>query len=789
MKRFSLKKKLGFFAVTLGVIFSLIISLTLFFYLRNYLIENRLENIKKIAIEQGHQTLGNFEQYKLFIKIFGTQTRILEYLQDQPEDKRIELDKIFNDYVTEDSNILSLYLMDKNGDTLISTDKTFVGQNYGFRNYFKSAMGGVPFVEAALGKTSNKFGYYFSYPVKTVDGVVEGVMVVKVDEKYFAKSISESELRDNNSVMMVDEFGVVMVSSIPERFLHSLGSLSDKDMQKINAENKFLGKEIKSLQYGAAQKIIKNYTGPQSVEVYDQVDGEKETVYIEKIAGLPFFLAVETGLRDLQNLIIKTILVICVAVILSALFAAWLGFLLLSRLFVTPFKKMGEMVEHVYNGDFSYRLNLKTNDEVEDFARAMDLMAGKLDRYYDDLDKQVKEKTEEIEEKNKVLLKQQKAVTNILEDVEKEKKKAENLANDLEKFKLAVDNASDHIVITDVEGTVLYGNKMVEKVTGYTLQESLGKKAGRLWHLPMPKDFYEKFWDTFKNKKQTFVGVLQNRRKSGELYDAAVSISPVLDKNKNILYFVGIERDVTKEKEVDRAKTEFVSLASHQLRTPLSTINWYTEMLLNGDAGKLKPEQTNYLQEIYRGNQRMVELVNSLLNVSRLELGTFIIEPVETDLGQLVDEVIEELKLRLQNKKLSFTKDFEKLPKINLDKKLFRMIIENLMTNAIKYTPEKGKINLLIKKDKDSVEIVVADTGMGIPLLQQDKIFTKLFRADNVRAADTEGTGLGLYLVKTIIEHGGGKIWFESVENKGTTFHVSLPLTGMKKKEGEKEIS
>lgn len=451
-------------------------------------------------------------------------------------------------------------------------------------------------------------------------------------------------------------------------------------------------------------------------------------------------------------------------------------------------------IEKNENYDIEYRL-LKVDGDlvwVKERGGAIYDWYGRplfLDGVIFDISKD-KEILAEVRDKSEELEKQKKAILNILEDVEQEKKKVEILANDLEKFKMAVDNVSDHIVITDPEGIVLYGNKVVEKITGYTLKEALGRKAGSLWRKPMAQEYYEKLWLTIKTSKKPFFGQITNVRKNGEEYEASISISPVLNNSGKVIYFVGIERDITQEKAIDRAKTEFVSLASHQLRTPLSTINWYAEMLLNGDAGKLQPEQTNYLEEIYRGNQRMVDLVNSLLNVSRMELGTFVVDPVDCDLKEIVDEVIKELTPRIKTKKQKFNLEYDvSLSPMKLDKKLMHMVLENLLSNAVKYTPEKGQIGMLIGKNKNNLEIKVSDTGMGIPFSQQDKIFTKLFRADNVRTTDAEGTGLGLYLVKNILEHSGGKINFVSQENKGTTFTVILPLSGMKKKIGTKSLT
>ncbi|MCX6713799.1 MAG: PAS domain-containing sensor histidine kinase [Candidatus Vogelbacteria bacterium] len=422
----------------------------------------------------------------------------------------------------------------------------------------------------------------------------------------------------------------------------------------------------------------------------------------------------------------------------------------------------------------------------------------------DQLKNQLLEKEKELGKKDEQLEFQKRAMLSILDDIEAEKNKSLDLARELEKFKLAVDNASDHIVITDAEGIILYANKGVEKITGYQLTEVLGKKSGNKenWGGLMDSDFYLKMWNKIKLEKQSFIGQFSNRRKNGEPYDVLANIAPILDATGNVKFFVGIERDITKEKEIDKAKTEFVSLASHQLRTPLSSINWYTEMLLAGDAGAINDEQKNFLQEVYTGNQRMIELVNSLLNVSRLDLGTFTIEPEPIDITLMAESVLEELKSQIIEKKLKIGESYgDGVPKQFLaDKKLLRIIFQNLLSNAVKYTPVEGvvdlKISAILKNEilggkeipADSLVLSVADSGIGIPDSQKGKIFSKLFRADNARETEAEGTGLGLYIIKSITEQSGGEAWFESAIGKGTTFYVQFPLGGMKKKEGSKTL-
>jgi len=455
-------------------------------------------------------------------------------------------------------------------------------------------------------------------------------------------------------------------------------------------------------------------------------------------------------------------------------------------------KRLAEVcpvLQKVATGDFSVRVDIpKVKDEMTELLVLLNRMIDDLQ----EVSEKVKAQTSRIITQKHALEDQHKAFLNILEDVREEKVASQNLAGDLEKFKLAVENASDHIVITDKSGTILYANKAVEKTTGYSLEEVIGKKAGTkdLWGGQMGQAFYEKMWETIGVKKEVFLGDFTNKKKWGEQYIARASISPVLDKNGDVKFFVGIERDVTMEKKVDQAKTEFVSIASHQLRTPLSTIKWYVELLQDGSVGPLNQEQKNFLHEISIGNERMVEFVNALLNVSRIEVGSFVVEPEPVNLIEFMKDEVHGSKPQIDIKKLKIKTDFDpSLPIINLDPKLMRIVVTNLLSNSVKYTPEGGTITLGLKKQKNGILFSISDTGMGIPMGQQSKIFTKMFRADNVKAADTHGTGLGLYIVKSIVEESHGKIWFESKENKGTTFYVTLPLGGMKKKTGSKKLN
>lgn len=358
----------------------------------------------------------------------------------------------------------------------------------------------------------------------------------------------------------------------------------------------------------------------------------------------------------------------------------------------------------------------------------------------------------------------------------------EKLTTDLEKFKLAVEKASDLITIVDSKGFVIYVNEAVNGITGYTKKEIIGKKAKLIWGSSDDGNFYHNLFKRVVLDKKNFTGEFVSRKKNGEKYYTKIRVSPILDEARKPIFFVGIETDVTAEKEIDRAKTEFVSVASHELRTPLANMSLSLDMILGGVAGVITKEQKKYLRGVYKDIEGMAGLIDALLNVSRIELRTMIINPEPTNISDIAARVMEEVSPQIRNKGLKLKTSYDKfIPVVELDRNLVRIIFQNLISNAIKYTPSEGSISVVIKKKKSDILIEVSDTGCGIPEEEKDKVFLKMFRAKNARETKNDGIGLGLYIVSSIIEKTGGRIWFDSKENSGTTFYVTIPLVGMKK--------
>lgn len=281
-------------------------------------------------------------------------------------------------------------------------------------------------------------------------------------------------------------------------------------------------------------------------------------------------------------------------------------------------------------------------------------------------------------------------------------------------------------------------------------------------------------------KREIFI-----KKPNGKKIAIQVGAVPISNAQGKIVAALAVFGDITKEREIDIMKNEFISLASHQMRTPLAAIKWYLEMLMKGDMGKLPAKQMKVVSHINESNEHMIELINALLNVSRIESGRIIVEPVPTNIASLLKEIVHDTKKLFDEKKQTLTIAVAKdLPEIAVDQKLVRQVYVNLLTNANKYTQDGGKITISVSKKDDTLLSEVADSGYGIPEEEKKRVFEKFYRGSNIQTVEPSGTGLGLYLAKAIVESSGGKIWFDSKENEGTTFSFTLPLAGMKEKKG-----
>lgn len=239
-----------------------------------------------------------------------------------------------------------------------------------------------------------------------------------------------------------------------------------------------------------------------------------------------------------------------------------------------------------------------------------------------------------------------------------------------------------------------------------------------------------------------------------------------------------LERAQAREKEIEHLKTEFVSLVAHQLRAPLSDIKWALDVLKEEDMGKLSEQQKSVVQKTALSNERMIRLVNDLLNVTKIEEGKYLFHRELSQMTDILLVMVESHQSAAARKNVELVLELPQKPPplLLLDKEKMELAVQNLVDNALKYSPKGTRVTVSLLYDTKEVEVHVKDQGMGIPESEQKRVFEKFFRASNARAKEPEGTGLGLYLAKNIVEAHGGTMSFISKENEGTTFSFKLPI-------------
>ncbi len=404
----------------------------------------------------------------------------------------------------------------------------------------------------------------------------------------------------------------------------------------------------------------------------------------------------------------------------------------------------------------------------------------------------------------------------IVRDISERKRAQAKLLKSERRFRDIALSSADFIWELDVKGRYVYASGNVEKILGYRPEEIIGMTPFDLMTDKEAKKIKKVFRGIVKEKK--IINDLKNWNitKSGKKVYLLTNGVPIIDHKGDLQGYRGVDKDITRVEEIDRMKSEFVTVASHQMRTPLTSIKWFLEILLSGKDGQLNAKQKKMLGQAVESNERMIKLINNLLNVSRIESGRIRMSPVRTQLEDIVKSTIVKYFswAKSSNIKIKFNKPKKRLPKVRVDVEQTRQVIQNLISNAIKYSV-KGNITISLRKVPSTVverlriaavkkgfidysrlegevakvsEIMakkeyknfalfsIKDQGVGIPKYQQKRVFQKFYRGDNVIKMQTEGSGLGLYICKAIVESLGGSIWFESNPDKGTAFYFTVPI-------------
>ncbi len=336
-----------------------------------------------------------------------------------------------------------------------------------------------------------------------------------------------------------------------------------------------------------------------------------------------------------------------------------------------------------------------------------------------------------------------------------------------------VESSGDAIMTTTLDGCIRTWSTGAERLYGYTLQEVEGRHISLL-HRPDQQESGEELLRTIGTGQRTFRMETVNRTKDGRDIEVWLTVSPLLDRTGKIVGASTVARDITDRKVLERLKDEFVGTVSHELRTPLTAIRGFIELVADGEAGPVNEMQREFLEITARNTERLGALINDLLDTEKIESRRLEIRDDAVDLEAVLGDVAATFRHTAQEKGLAFREEVRPLPRICGDRDRLIQVFSNLVSNAIKYTPH-GEVSISAASIGEGAEVVVRDTGIGLTAEEQERLFAKFFRGSHPVVAEAGGTGLGLVIVKALVERHRGSIQVESEAGRGSRFRVVLP--------------
>ncbi len=443
------------------------------------------------------------------------------------------------------------------------------------------------------------------------------------------------------------------------------------------------------------------------------------------IASYVLLFGIFAVLAFLENFNIINLFTVLLGSFWATFFIAWFT----TRRLILPLEQITSVAQEMAGGMLDTEIRVEGDEEIDDLAWSINYMAREL-------------------RKNLFV-------------ITEERNRARAILNSM----------ADGVIALDKHGTVILINPAVEKLLKIKETQGFGKE---LIKVVRNYELDELFNRALQSQQPVLSNEMQILTPEPRLF--RVHVTPIKGNNGEKMGVVGLLRDVTERRKLERMRTEFVANVSHELRTPLTSINGFLETLLDGAIDDPVTAR-RFLEIMNAESNRLSRLVDDLLQLSKLEYRRANVNKHPVDLVDIIRNTVEMFKNRAEEKDLEMTTEIPNLPRVPGDEGFLTQVMVNLVDNAIKYTPSGGKINVGASFNDKEILVSVRDTGMGIPEESLSRVFERFYRVDKARSRDVGGTGLGLSIAKHIVEAHGGKIWVES-HPEGSSFRFTLPLTG-----------
>ncbi len=592
-------------------------------------------------------------------------------------------------------------------------------------------------------------------------------------DEFSKKFLQDIKVSDQGYVVLQDDDGTIFYHPQKELIGQNRRPKTSQEVATASAITNMIIKSTKDGSSGTA-RYISTLDNKEKVGSYAAAEvsaGRRwiviVTVPIEKILAAPI-------ITESRKVFEQLLVLFLVSIILSPIF---LLIYLIQSVF-KPIEKIGKAATEIGQGNLNIKIPVKSQDEIGKLANVFNDMAIKLKSSYQGLEEKVQAKTQELTKKLEEEELHKQATLNILEDLSEEKAK---IAKEKAKDEAILTSIGDGMIVTDEHGAISKINNRAIEMLGFLENELLGK-----WITKTIVEINEDGSEVTPDKRamtealtdgKTVTKVVFYLRKDKTKFPAAITVTPIVIDKKPI-GAIEIFRDITTENELAHLKDEFVSIASHELRTPMTAIKGLISMIFEGDYGPLNDNLKEPLTDVAHSTERLINLVNDMLNVSRIEAGRVKLNMSKFPVKGAIDEIVNVLQSIAKDKNIYLKS--ENIPSVDVqaDTDKVKQILNNIIGNSLKFT-DKGGITVSAKKSDDLVRIFVSDTGMGISKKDQEKLFGKFQQINSQQEGRPQGTGLGLYVSRELARKMGGDMWIEKSElGRGSIFAFSVPISG-----------
>ena len=722
--RRSLLWRVAAYMLSLSVLTVVTLSLASFFIARSYVERSTLVQASSLVASKEDLIERRMQRDREHVALLSSRLDVLQMVSTKEGSR---LNDIFIRLIDEGVPVAGMTLFSSNGSSIESV--------------------GVPAEEVPEMPANTAFlplvgeggwtGHNVFAKVRNESGEVRGFLAARYEVADLLEHILSSDILGDTAETLIGR-----VQNDEVAILHY------KQMAQYNRPL-YLGSLEDQYQYGSVlARALMREEGVHDAEDYR---GEKVYAAYRYIPSLGWGLVVKVDKRQALSGVFALGATLATVSIALLLLTALLS-VLIAKNVTGPLRRLSDRVSKLGPGHWSYRKSVHTGDEVEVLDRITADLAKRLKRTYENLEEEVRVQTVALKE-------------------------------EYEKDRTILESIQHGIVVVDKQGRITAINAAANKLIGCGELACIGRHVPEILSLHLHKR-------PVKAGQHPVLRCLHKKKPVGPapeirwsalhtqndtLIPITLSVTPIID-GKKLLGAIAVFYDITEERRVDYLKSEFISLASHQLRTPLSTLQWYIELFTSSGEKKLSKGQKEYLGEMEIASKRMAKLVDALLHAARLEGQAIKPNRQRIDLKEFMEDMAEELRSLAKASKIACVVNIpDKQCFVSTDPILLHIVFQNLFSNAVKYTRQGGQVEIALNDKAGEYELTVSDTGVGIPKEDQKRIFERLFRADNVRQLDTDGSGLGLYISRMVMDNLGGGIRFSSSEKKGTRFTISIP--------------